>query len=207
MQLHIHPDNPQDRNINTVVEELQNGGIIVFPTDTVYALGCSLFDHKAVTRIARLKNIKPEKAKFSILVNSLSNLSEYAKPIDNNLFRLMKSVLPGPYTFILTASSNVPKIFETRKKTIGIRYPDNNIVQHIIEKLGHPIVSTSLHSDADDYLEYIVDPELIHDKFEKLVDIVINGGWGGIEPSTVIDCSNDELEIIREGKGPVDFIV
>jgi len=206
MLLHIHPENPQERNIKTVVDTLQSGGIIVFPTDTVYALGCSLFDHKAVTRIARLKNIKPDKAKFSILVHSLSNLSEYAKPIDNNLFRLMKSVLPGPYTFILSASSNVPKIFETRKKTIGIRYPDNIIVQQIIEKLGHPIVSTSLHSDADDYLDYIVDPELIHDKYEKLVDLVISGGWGGIEPSTVIDCSNDELEIIREGKGSVDFL-
>ncbi len=206
MLLHIHPDNPQERNIKTVVETLEQGGIIVFPTDTVYALGCSLLNHKAVTRIARLKNIKPDKAKFSILVNSLSHLSQYAKPIENNLFRLMKSVLPGPYTFILSASSNVPKIFETRKKTIGIRYPENNIVQQIIEQLGHPIVSTSLHSDADDYLEYIVDPELIYEKYEKQVDIVISGGWGGIEPSTVIDCSGDALEIIREGKGSVDFM-
>ncbi len=206
MLLHIHPNNPQERNIKSVVEALEKGGIIIFPTDSVYALGCSLFEHKAVTRIARLKNIKPDKANFSILVNSLSNLSEYAKPIDNKLFRIMKSVLPGAYTFILKASSNVPKIFETRKKTIGIRFPDNKIVQDIIERLGHPLVSTSLHSDADDYIEYIVDPDLIHDKYEKQVDIVINGGWGGIEASTVIDCTNDELEIIREGKGSIDFL-
>lgn len=206
MLLHIHPDNPQERNIKSAVEALEKGGIIIFPTDTVYALGCSIFDYKAVSRIARLKGIKPEKAKFSILVNSLSHISEYAKPIDNHLFRLMKSVLPGPYTFILKASSNVPKIFESRKKTIGIRYPDNKIVEEIIQLLGHPLVSTSLHSDDDDYLEYVVNPELIYEKYEKHVDIVINGGPGGIEASTVIDCTEDELEIIREGKGPIDFI-
>lgn len=206
MLLAVHPDNPQERNIDKVVQTIEKGGIIIFPTDTVYALGCSILNQKAVNRIAKLKNIKPEKANFSLLVNSLSILSDYAKPLNNHLFRLMKGVLPGPYTFILDANSNVPKIFANRKKTIGIRYPDNNIIQMIIEKLGHPLVSTSLHSDSDDYLEYVIDAELIYEKYQKHVDIVIDAGIGGIEASTVLDCTNDEITIIREGKGPIDFV-
>jgi len=206
MLLEIHPVNPQEKYINQIVESLNQGGVVVFPTDTVYAIGCSLYQHKAVERIARIKGIKPEKAKFSILTDGLSNLSEFTKPINNHIFRLMKKVLPGPYTFILPASSKVPGIFESKKKTIGFRVPDNLILQMIISKLGHPLVSTSLHSDDDDYLEYVVNAELIYEKYENLVDFVIDGGPGGIEPSTVLDCTSDDVEIIREGKGPVDML-
>lgn len=206
MLLYIHPESPQERQIKQAVELIRNGGIGIFPTDTVYAMGCCLYQHKAVERIARIKGIKPEKANFSILTDGLSNLSEYTKPIDNHLFRLMKKVLPGPYTFILPASSKVPGIFESRKKTIGIRVPDNEILRQIIGILGTPLVSTSLHSDDDDYLEYVVNAELIYEKYESVVDFVIDGGPGGIEPSTVLDCTGDEIEIVREGKGPVDVI-
>lgn len=206
MLLEIHPVNPQEKYINQIVDSLRQGGIVIFPTDTVYAMGCSLYQHKAVERIARIKGIKPDKAKFSILTDGLSNLSEFTKPIGNNVFRLMKKVLPGPYTFILPASNKVPGIFETKKKTIGFRVPDNKILQTIISTLGHPLVSTSLHSEDDDYLEYVVNAGLIYDKYENLVDFVIDGGNGGIEPSTVLDCTGEDIEIIREGKGPVDVL-
>ncbi|HBG71371.1 MAG: threonylcarbamoyl-AMP synthase [Bacteroidetes bacterium GWF2_43_63] len=206
MLLEIHPVNPQEKFIIQVVESLKQGGIVIFPTDTVYALGCSLYQPKAVERIARIKGIKTDKAKFSILADGMSNLSEYTKPIGNHIFRLMKKVLPGPYTFILPASSKVPGIFESKKKTIGLRVPDNIILQMIITRLGHPLVSTSLHSDDDDYLEYVVNAELIYEKYENLVDFVIDGGPGGIEPSTILDCTGDDVEIIREGKGPIDMI-
>ena len=206
MLLEIHPVNPQEKYINQIVESLNQGGVVIFPTDTVYAIGCSLYQHKAVERIARIKGIRTDKAKFSILTDGMSNLSEFTKPINNHIFRLMKKVLPGPYTFILPASSKVPGIFESKKKTIGFRVPDNLILQMIISKLGHPLVSTSLHSDDDDYLEYVVNAELIYEKYENLVDFVIDGGPGGIEPSTVLDCTSDDVEIIREGKGPVDVL-
>ena len=206
MLLEIHPVNPQEKYISQIVESLNQGGVVIFPTDTVYAIGCSLYQHKAVERIARIKGIRTDKAKFSILTDGMSNLSEFTKPINNHIFRLMKKVLPGPYTFILPASSKVPGIFESKKKTIGFRVPDNLILQMIISKLGHPLVSTSLHSDDDDYLEYVVNAELIYEKYENLVDFVIDGGPGGIEPSTVLDCTSDDVEIIREGKGPVDVL-
>ena len=206
MLLEIHPVNPQEKYISQIVESLNQGGVVIFPTDTVYAIGCSLYQHKAVERIARIKGIRTDKAKFSILTDGMSNLSEFTKPINNHIFRLMKKVLPGPYTFILPASSMVPGIFESKKKTIGFRVPDNLILQMIISKLGHPLVSTSLHSDDDDYLEYVVNAELIYEKYENLVDFVIDGGPGGIEPSTVLDCTSDDVEIIREGKGPVDML-
>ncbi|HPS83608.1 MAG TPA: L-threonylcarbamoyladenylate synthase [Bacteroidales bacterium] len=206
MLLEIHPVNPQEKYISQIVESLNQGGVVIFPTDTVYAIGCSLYQHKAVERIARIKGIRTDKAKFSILTDGMSNLSEFTKPINNRIFRLMKKVLPGPYTFILPASSKVPGIFESKKKTIGFRVPDNLILQMIISKLGHPLVSTSLHSDDDNYLEYVVNAELIYEKYENLVDFVIDGGPGGIEPSTVLDCTSDDVEIIREGKGPVDVL-
>lgn len=206
MLLEIHPVNPQEKYISQIVESLNQGGVVIFPTDTVYAIGCSLYQHKAVERIARIKGIRTDKAKFSILTDGMSNLSEFTKPINNHIFRLMKKVLPGPYTFILPASSKVPGIFESKKKTIGFRVPDNLILQMIISKLGHPLVSTSLHSDDDNYLEYVVNAELIYEKYENLVDFVIDGGPGGIEPSTVLDCTSDDVEIIREGKGPVDVL-
>lgn len=206
MLLEIHPVNPQEKYINQIVDSLRQGGIVIFPTDTVYAMGCSLYQHKAVERIARIKGIKPEKAKFSILTDGMSNLSEYTKPIGNHVFRLMKKVLPGPYTFILPASNKVPGIFETKKKTIGLRVPDNKILQTIIGTLGHPLVSTSLHSEDDDYLEYVVNASLIYEKYENLVDFVIDGGNGGIEPSTVLDCTGEDIEIIREGKGSLEVL-
>ena len=204
MLINIHPDNPQERYVKQIAEILRNGGIGIIPTDTVYAFGCSLYQYKAFERIARLKGIKPEKANFSILTGGLSHLSEFTRPINNNIFRIMKKVLPGPYTFILPASKNIPNIFETKKKTIGFRVPDNKIISNIINELGHPIVSTSIRSD-DDFIEYITNAELIFEEYENLVDFAIDGGAGGIEPSTIIDCTGDEIEIIREGKGKIDL--
>jgi len=202
----IHPVDPQEKYIKQVADIIRKGGIGIFPTDTVYAMGCDLYQHKAVERIARLKGIKPEKANFSLLTDGLSNLSEFTRPMGNNIFRLMKKALPGAYTFILPANSNVPSIFETKKKTIGFRVPDNKILQMIIAELGHPLVSTSLHSDKDDYLEYVINAELIYEKYENLVDFVVDGGNCGIEPSTVLDCTGEDVEIIREGKGSIDIL-
>jgi tRNA threonylcarbamoyl adenosine modification protein (Sua5/YciO/YrdC/YwlC family) len=198
--LTIHPDNPNPREMKKVVECLQDGGVVIYPTDTVYGMGCDIFKQKSIERIARIKDLNPEKANFSIICTDLSHLSDYCKPISNSAFKLMRSVLPGPFTFILEASSSVPKIFKARKKTIGIRVPDNNIARSIVTSLGNPIVNTSVHAE-DHLIDYISDPELIHEKYGHLVDIVINGGPGGIEPSTVIDCSGPEMEIIRQGAG------
>lgn len=203
MLLRIHPDTPDPRRIRDVVETLRQGGIIIYPTDTVYALGCDIFQQKTIAKIARLKNIDPNKAHFSFVCHDLSNLSDYTKPIDNTIFKMLKRNLPGPFTFILEANSEVPKRFRKNKKTVGIRVPENNIALEIVKQLGHPILSTSLISD--NILEYYTDPELIHEKYVKLVDLVIDGGVGGIEPSTVIDCSRGELEIIREGLGEVQL--
>lgn len=183
-----------------VVECLMDGGIIIYPTDTVYGLGCDIFKSKAIERIAQIKGIRAEKSNFSFICNDLSQLSDYSKPIPNNIFKLMKSNLPGPFTFILNASNNVPKLIQSKKKTVGIRIPDNNIPLTIVSELGNPIMSTSIH-DEDEIIEYTTDPELIYEKYNKLVDIVIDGGYGDNEPSTVIDCTADEPLIIREGKG------
>lgn len=185
-----------------VVECLNDGGIIIYPTDTVYGLGCDIFKSKAVERIALLKGIKADKANFSFICDDLSQLSDFAKPIPNNIFKLMKNNLPGPYTFILNASSNVPKLIQSKKKTVGIRIPDNNIPIEIVRELGHPIMSSSIH-DEDEILEYTTDPELIYEKYNKLVDIVIDGGFGDNEASTVIDCTTDIPQVIREGKGQI----
>ncbi len=186
--------------MKTVVECLKDGGVVIYPTDTVYGIGCDIYKQKSIERIARIKGINPEKANFSIICTDLSHLSDFCKPINNSVFKLMRSVLPGPFTFILEASSSVPKIFKARKKTIGIRIPDNNIAQSIIRNLGNPVVNTSIH-DEDQLVDYTTDPELIHEKYRNLVDIVINGGPGGNEPSTVIDCSGPEIEILRQGAG------
>jgi len=183
-----------------VVECLMDGGIIIYPTDTIYGLGCDIFKSKAIERIAQIKGIKAEKANFSFVCNDLSQLSDYTKPIPNNIFKLMKSNLPGAFTFILNANSSVPKLIQSKKKTVGIRIPDNNIPLEIVKELGHPIMSTSIHDD-DKIIEYTTDPELIYEKYNKLVDIVIDGGYGDNEPSTVVDCTSYEPEIIREGKG------
>ncbi len=199
--LHIHPDNPNERHIKTVAQCLLDGGIIIYPTDTIYGLGCDIFNHKAVERIARLKNIDPAKAQLSFVCNDLSDLSRYTKSIDTPLYRLLKTYLPGPYTFILPASKEVPKILQSKKSTIGLRVPDNKTVQAIIEQLGHPILSTSLPGEM---VEEYTDPELMFENFERQVDIVIDGGIGGMIPSTVIDCTKEPYEVVRMGLGEWD---
>lgn len=199
MLLHIHPDNPQQRNINTVIDCLRSGGVIIYPTDTIYGIGCDIYNAEAITRICRIKNIDPKKAQFSFICSGLSHLSDYTKNVDTPTFRLLKAALPGPYTFILNASKEVPRMLKTKKDTIGIRIPDNNICNTIVKELGHPIMSASLPMDGE--VEYFTDPELMHDQFENLVDIVIDGGIGHLIPSTVIDCTGGEPELIRAGAG------
>ena len=198
MLLFLHPENPQPRNIRIIVECIQKGGIIVYPTDTIYGLGCDIFQQKAVDRICRIKNIQPQKAQFSFICHDLSDLSKYAKAISTPLYRLLKAHLPGPYTFILPASREVPKILKNKKDTVGIRIPDNQIARTIVRELGHPILSTTLPGEV---VEEYTDPEIIHENFKGIVDIVVDGGPGGIVPSTVIDCTDDEPVIVREGLG------
>lgn len=199
MILHIHPDNPQPRLVKQVVECLQRGGVIIYPTDTVYGLGCDILQKDAVDRICRIKKTDPKKAQLSFVCSDLSHLSEYTKPLSNPVYRLLKEHLPGPYTFILPASKMVPRIMQSNKDTIGLRVPDNTIAQAIIHELGRPILSASLPGEmVEDY----TDPEVMHENFRKEVDFVIDGGIGGITPSTVIDCTGDEPLLIREGLGP-----
>ncbi len=198
MLINIHPDNPQPRLIKQVVESLQNGGIIIYPTDTIYGLGCDITHPKAVEQICRIKNVDPHKAQMSFICHDLSNLSKYTKSISTPIYRLLKNYLPGPYTFILPASKQVPKLLESKKSTIGLRIPDNKIACAIVEELGRPILSASLPGDM---VEEYTDPELMQEKFGKLVDFVIDGGIGGMIPSTVVDCTGDELLLVRQGKG------
>ncbi len=193
-------DSPAPRHVKTVAEVFHKGGLVIFPTDTIYGLGCGINHIKAVSRIAQIKGIKKEKANFSMIISNLSMLAEFTKPIDNHIFRLMRRNLPGPFTFILNASSNIPKIFQSKKKTIGIRIPDNAIVNSIIEELGHPILTTSIRDD-DEIIEYTTDPELIYEKYNNMVDIVIDGGYGDNEASTIVDCTSGEPIILRQGKG------
>lgn len=200
MLVRLYEENPKLSYILRIVEILRNDGVIVFPTDTIYGIGCDITKPKAVERVARIKNIKPEKANFSFLFYDLSHISDYCKPIPNSIFKLMKKNLPGPFTFILNANSNIPKIFRSSKKSIGIRVPDNSIIREIIRELGNPILSTSVRDD-DQIIEYTTDPELIHEKFGEQVDLVIDGGFGGNKPSTVLDCTSGEPVLIREGKG------
>jgi len=200
MLLKIHPENPSARSIKMVVECLNDGGVIIYPTDTVYGLACDIYKPKAVERIAQIKGIKKEKANFTFVFTDLSQLSDFTKPLSNEVFRLMRNSLPGPYTFILNANNNVPKIFQSRKKTVGIRIPENNIALEIVKELGNPIMTTSIHDD-DDIIEYTTDAGLIFEKYKNIVDIVVDGGPGDNVPSTVIDCTGIEPLIIREGKG------
>lgn len=199
MLIHIHPDNPQQRNIDTVVETLRAGGIIIYPTDTIYGIGCDITNPSAIQQVCRIKGVDPKKAHFSFVCSDLSHISDYTKSIDTPTFRLLKKALPGPYTFILNASKQVPKLMQTKKSTVGIRVPDNNICRMIVEQLGNPILSTSLPTDED--VEYFTDPELMHDNFENLVDIVIDAGFGNIQSSTIIDCTSGSPELIRQGAG------
>ena len=198
MLIHIHPENPQERLIIQVVDVLKKGGVIIYPTDTIYGLGCDISQHKAIERICRIKNVLPQKANLSFVCYDLGDLSRYAKQLDTPVYRTLKQYLPGPYTFILEASKEVPKILKTKKDTVGIRIPDNKIARCIVKELGNPILSASL--PGEDVEEY-TDPELIQDKFAKLVDLVIDGGIGGIVPSTIIDFTSGEAEVIREGAG------
>ncbi len=200
----IYTKNPNSRDISKVVEILRNGGVIIYPTDTVYGMGCDIHNHKAVERVAQIKGLRLEKANFSIICSDLSHLSNYARQVDNNTFKLMKKHLPGPYTFILNASNKVPKIFTNKKKTIGIRVPDNNIIIEIVKELGSPILTTSIR-DEDEIIKYITDPELIHEKYKETVDYVIDGGFSSNQPSTIVDCTGSEPVIMREGAGVIDF--
>lgn len=196
----IHPDNPDQRKVKIVADILEKGGVIIYPTDTVYSLGCSLLNKRAIEKMAKLKNVKLKHANFSIIFYDLSHLSDYTKAVDRATYKILNKNLPGPFTFILEASNKIPKLFETNKKTVGIRIPDNNIVRELVKELGHPIVTTSLHDD-DEILEYSTDPDLIFEKWGNIVDCVVDGGYGKNEPSTVVDFSNGELTILRQGIG------
>jgi tRNA threonylcarbamoyl adenosine modification protein (Sua5/YciO/YrdC/YwlC family) len=200
----IYPDKPSEAAIDRVVKALKGGGLVIYPTDTVYGLGCDITNSKALERIARIKGIKLDKANFSFICHDLSNLSDYVKQIDTQTFKLLKKALPGPYTFILPGNNNLPKEFK-KKTTVGIRVPDNNIVREIVRRLGNPIVSTSIY-DEDQVLEYSTDPELIFEKWQNLVDMVIDGGYGDNIPSTIIDLSEHEPVVVREGKGSTDIL-
>jgi tRNA threonylcarbamoyl adenosine modification protein (Sua5/YciO/YrdC/YwlC family) len=204
MLLKIYPENPKPKAIDQVVEVLRRGGIIIYPTDTVYGLGCDITNQKAIERICQIRHIKPEKANLSFICYDLSHISDYIKPIDNATFRVLKKALPGPFTFIFNANHNVPKLLSSNKKTVGIRVPDNNIAREIVKQLDNPIVSTSIHDD-DEVIEYSTDPELIYEKYQDLVDIVIDGGYGGNVASTIVDCTDGEFEIVREGKGELEM--
>ena len=198
MMLKIYPENPHPRVIEKVVGVLRDGGLVIYPTDTVYAIGCDALNVRAVEKICQMKGVNPQKSNLSIICYDLSNLSEYAK-VSNSAFKLLKKNLPGPFTFILPTSSELPKIYKNRKE-VGIRIPDNNIVRTLVKELGNPILTMSVR-ESDDMLEYATDPELICEKYEDMVDIIIDGGYGGLEASTVVDCTTDDFEIIRQGKG------
>ncbi len=200
----LYNDNPNPKEIQKIVKVLQNGGVIIYPTDTVYGLGCDITNAKALAKVAKIKGIKPEKADFSFVCNDLSHLSDYVKQIDTATYKILKRALPGPYTFVLPGSNTLPKAYKKRK-TVGIRVPDNNIARAIVTALGNPIVSTSIH-DEDEVLEYTTDPELIFEKWQNIVDVVVDGGYGDNHASTVIDLTTDEPEVIREGKGSLDIL-
>lgn len=205
MLLKIYPENPNPRAIQQVVECLSDGGIIIYPTDTIYGIGCDIYKSKSIERVIQLQGMNKKKTALSFICSDLSHVTEFTRPLDNNIFKIMKKALPGPYTFILEANSNVPKLIQSNKKTVGIRIPDNNISLEIVRVLGHPILSTSV-KDEDEVIEYITDPELIYEKYADKVDIVIDGGFGDNIPSTVVDCISGECEIIRHGKGNIDIL-
>lgn len=200
--LRIHPDTPEERKIRHVVDVLRDGGVIIYPTDTIYGLGCDIHNTRAIERIARMKGIKPQKNDFSFICHDLSHIADYAK-VSNLAFKMMKRLLPGPYTFILDVSHRVPKILHTNKRTVGIRIPDHSIPRAIVKELGNPIITTTIKDD-DDIVQYITDPEIIFERFQHLVDLVIDGGMGGNIPSTIIDATTDDFEIVRRGLGEIE---
>jgi len=200
----IYPDNPGERYLRIVVECLRDGGIVIYPTDTIYGIGCDIYKSKTIDSICELRGIKPGKATFSFICSDLSHLSDYCKPIENNIFKVMKANLPGPFTFILNANNNVPRHIQSKRKTVGIRIPNNPVTLEIVRMLGNPIMSSSVHDD-DEILEYTSDPELIYEKFADHVDLVIDAGIGGNVPSTVLDCTEGDINVIREGKGKLRY--
>lgn len=205
MLIHIHPDNPQERNIKTVVDTLRKGGVIIYPTDTIYGLGCDIYNVEAIERICKIKNIDPKKAQLSFVCSDLSQLSTFSKAIDTPVFRILKRALPGPYTFILEASKQVPKMLKTKKDTVGLRVPDHIITQTLIRELGNPIMSVSLPMDVD--VAYYTDPESIQEYYSKKVDLVIDSGLGSVSYSTVIDCTSGVPELIRAGAGEYESLL
>jgi tRNA threonylcarbamoyl adenosine modification protein (Sua5/YciO/YrdC/YwlC family) len=204
MLVRIYPENPNPRHIRQVVDLLEVGGIIIYPTDTVYAMGCDIKATRSIEKIARFKGLNPEKPDLSLIFHDMSQLSEYTIIRDNPTFKLLKRNLPGPFTFIVRANSQIPKLFKNKKKTVGIRIPDNPIVLELVRELGRPIITTSVH-DPDEIIEYTTDPELIHEKYREFADIVIDGGYGKNEASTIVDCTGDEPEIIRQGLGILEL--
>ncbi|MES2285204.1 MAG: L-threonylcarbamoyladenylate synthase [Bacteroidota bacterium] len=203
MFLRINPNKPNYDEIAKVVKCLRDGGVVIYPTDTVYGIGCDINKQRAVERVCKIKGIDPEKANFSFICSDLSHLSDFTKPINTATYKLMKKALPGPFTFILEANNNVPKIFRSKKKTVGIRIPDNIICLEIVKQLGNPIMTTSVHDD-DEIVEYTTDPELIYEKYKDQVDIVIAGGYGNNQASTIVDCTNDDFTILRQGLGVLE---
>jgi tRNA threonylcarbamoyl adenosine modification protein (Sua5/YciO/YrdC/YwlC family) len=201
--IRLYPENPEGKKIRQVADVLRSGGVVIYPTDTIYGIGCDIHNPKAVERVAKIKGMKAEKANFAFICYDLSHIAEYAK-VSTTAFKVMKKALPGPFTFILDASSKVPKLMNINKKQVGIRVPDNNIPRQIVQELGNPILTTSIR-DEDEVLEYSTDPELIYEKFRDQVDIVIDGGYGSNIPSTIIDCNNDSFEVIRQGLGNIDL--
>jgi tRNA threonylcarbamoyl adenosine modification protein (Sua5/YciO/YrdC/YwlC family) len=200
----IHPQNPELRKINRVVEVLRNGGIAIYPTDTIYGIGCDLLNRKAIERLCQIMDIKPNKLDLSFICNDLSHISEFVKRVDTPVFKVLKNLLPGPYTFIMESSTRVPKILDVNKKTVGIRIPDHNIPRSIVAELGNPLITSSIKDD-DQIKEYTTDPEEIYADFKNQVDIVIDGGAGGNIPSTVIDCTGSELTLVRQGLGDFEM--
>lgn len=200
--IQIHPDNPQERKIREIVDILRNGGVIIYPTDTIYGLGCDIHNARAIERVCQIKGVKPDKVNLSFICSDLTHISDYAK-IDTPTYKVMKKALPGPFTFVLNATSNAPKYASAKKKTVGIRVPENNIALQLVKELGNPILSTSIH-DEDEVLEYSTDPELIYEKYKNLVDAVVDGGYGNNVASTVVDATNNTFEVLRPGAGDIE---
>lgn len=205
MLIEINENNIDQRLITRVVEALRKGKIIIFPTDTVYAMGCDLRNKKAIKELAQLKDIKLKKAKFSIICSDLSNLANYVRQLDRPTYKLLNRSLPGPFTFILNATNEVPKLFDTNRKEIGIRIPDNSIIRAVVEELGNPIATTSLHDDEDEILDYFVDPYAIYERYDSKVELIIDGGFGRLDASTIIDCTGNQAEIIRQGIAEIEL--
>lgn len=202
----IYPENPDPRRIQKIVDILRDGGVIIYPTDTIYGMGCDIFNQKAIERICQIKGVKPQKHNFSFICYDLSNISEFTRALSTPVFKLMKKALPGPFTFILEANNKVPKLLNNKKKTVGIRVPDHPIPRILVKELGQPILTTSIR-DEDDVIEYSTDPELIYEKYKDIVDAVVDGGYGNNVASTVIDCTGEEIEIVRQGKGEINEII